>query len=120
MRVRNILALGATALAAAAAGSGAGSHIDSGSDPPALATIKSCGRVTDTDYSFRVIAHGARRPSCRMARRMARRTVGSQIDRPLRVLGWSCSADYYYEGPWSFLCIRQRTFGQVSIDRFRR
>ena len=90
-----------------------------GSGPPAAATITSCGRVADTNYSFKVIAHGARAPSCRTARRGARRAVGSQIDRPVRVPGWSCTADYFYEGPWSFLCIRRRTHGQVSVEDFR-
>ena len=110
MNMRRALIAGATALAVAAAGSGS----------PAEATITSCGRIKGTHYSFRVIAHGENAPSCRTARRVARRAVGSQIDRPLRVRGWSCTADYYYEGPWSFLCIRRRTYGQVSIDHFRR
>ena len=109
MDMRRALIAGATALAVATAGSGS----------PAEATITSCGRTKGTHYSFRVIAHGENAPSCRTARRVARRAVGSQIDRPLRVPGWSCAADYYYEGPWSFLCIRRRTYGQVSIDHFR-
>ena len=109
MDMRRALIAGATALAVATAGSGS----------PAEATITSCGRIKGTHYSFRVIAHGENAPSCRTARRVARRAVGSQIDRPLRVPGWSCTADYYYEGPWSFLCIRRRTYGQVSIDHFR-
>jgi hypothetical protein len=50
---------------------------------------------------------------------VARRSVGAEIDRPLRVRGWSCTADYYYDGPWSFLCISRRTHGQVSIEHFR-
>ena len=110
MNMRRALIAGATALAVAAAGS----------DSPAEATTTSCGRIKGTHYSFRVMAHGENAPSCRTAQRVARRAVGSQIDRPLRVRGWSCTADYYYEGPWSFLCIRRRTYGQVSIDRFRR
>jgi hypothetical protein len=110
MDMRRALIAGATALAVAAAGSAS----------PAVATITSCGRVTGTQYSFRVITHGETASSCRTARRVARRTVGSQIDRPLRVWGWSCIADYYDGGPWSFLCIRRRTYGQVSIDHFRR
>jgi hypothetical protein len=117
MSLKRLLVIGATAIAAAAAGSRPDS--DPGSSPPAVATIKSCGRVADTHYSFRVIAHGDRAPSCRTAERVARRAVGAQIDRPLPVSGWRCSADYYYEGPWSFLCIRRRTYGQVSVDRFR-
>jgi hypothetical protein len=87
---------------------------------PAEATITSCGRSSDTHYSFRVIAHGESAPSCRTARRVARRAVGNHVDRPLRVPGWSCTADYYFEGPWSFLCIRKHTYGQVSVDYFRR
>ena len=117
MGLKLLLALGASALAAAVASTSPESH--SGSSPPAAATIATCGRVTDTHYSFRVIAHGERAPSCRTARRVARRAVGRQIDHPLPVPGWSCTADYYYEGPWSFLCIRARTYGQVSVDRFR-
>ena len=89
-------------------------------DSPAEATITTCGRVADRHYSFRVVAHGERAPSCRSARRVARRAVGNQIERPLPVLKWACTADYYYEDPWSFLCIRRGTFGQVSIDRFHR
>ena len=112
MGMRGALIAGAVALALAAAGSAA--------PAPAEATIASCGRVSDTHYSFRVIRHGKEAPSCRTARGVARRAVGGQIDRPLPVRGWSCSADYYYEGPWSFLCIHRRTHGQVSIDRFRR
>jgi hypothetical protein len=108
--MRRLLVVGAAAVAVATAGSGS----------PAVATITSCDRVTDTHYSFRVIAHGDRAPSCQTARRVARQSVGSDVDRPLRVRGWSCTADYYYDGPWSFLCIRRRTHGQVSIDRFRR
>ena len=117
MSVKFLVALAATAIAAAAAGTSPESH--PGSSPPATASIMSCGRVADTHYSFRVIAHGERAPSCRTARRVARRAVGRQIDHPLPVPGWSCTADYYYEGPWSFLCIRARTYGQVSVDRFR-
>jgi hypothetical protein len=117
MTGKRLLVLGAAAIAATAAGLGPPS--DTGPRPPALASIATCGRVSDTHYSFRVIAHGDHAPSCRTARRMARRTVGSQVDRPLYVRGWRCTADYYYEGPWSFLCIRGRTQGQVSIDRFR-
>ena len=109
MDMRRALIAGAAALAVAAAGSGS----------PAEATITSCGRVSDTHFSFRVITHGEKASSCRTARRVARRAVGSQIDRPLRVRGWPCTADYHYEGPWSFLCIRTRTYGQVSIDNFR-
>jgi hypothetical protein len=116
MSVKRLLVLGATAIAAAAAGSGPDS--DPGSSPPAVATIKGCGRVIDTHYSFRVMAHGERAPACRTARRVARRAVGRQIDHPLAVRGWSCTADYYYEGPWSFLCIRRHTYGQVSVDHF--
>ncbi len=112
MGMRGALIAGAVALALVAAGGLA--------PAPAEATITSCGRVRDTHYSFRVIGHGEDAPSCRTARRVARRVVGGQIDRPLAVRGWSCSADYYYEGPWSFLCIRRRTYGQVSIDHFRR
>lgn len=106
--MRRVLVVGAAALAVAAAGSGA----------PAVAAVTGCGRVSDTHYSFRVIAHGEQAPSCRTARRLARGAVGSRIDRPLHVPRWSCTADYYYDGPWSFLCIRERTYGQVSIDRF--
>jgi hypothetical protein len=51
---------------------------------------------------------------------VARQSVGGDIDRPRRVSGWSCTADYYYDGPWSFLCVRRRSHGHVSIDRFRR
>ena len=89
-------------------------------DSPATATITTCGRVADSHYSFRVVAHGERAPSCPRARRVARRAVGNMIERPLAVPRWSCTADYYYEGPWSFLCIRRGTYGQVSIDRFHR
>jgi hypothetical protein len=110
MEMRRILVMGATAAAFAWACSGA----------PAEATITSCGRVSDTHYSFRVVAHGQSAPSCRRARHVARRAVGDQIGRPLRLPGWSCTADYYYDGPWSILCIRRRTHGQVSIDHFRR
>ncbi len=108
--MRRLLMVSATTLAFTAAGSAS----------PAVATITRCGTVRDTHYSFRVIAHGERAPSCRRAQRVARRAVGRQVERPLRVPSWSCTADYYYEGPWSFLCIRRRTYGQVSIDRFRR
>ena len=110
MGMRPLLAVGAAALAVAAAGSGS----------PAVATITSCGRIADEHYSFRVVAHGDRAPSCRTARRVARQSVGRDIDSPLGAPGWSCTADYYYDGPWSFLCIRRRTHGQISIDRFRR
>ena len=109
MGMRRALIVGATALVVAAAGSGSAAE----------ATITSCGRTKGTHYSFRVIAHGENAPSCRTARRVARRAVGGQIDRPLRVPGWSCTADYYFDGPWSFLCIRRRTYGQVSIDHVR-
>jgi hypothetical protein len=120
MGVRQLLALGATAIAVAAAGTGPDSHPGpSTRGAAARATIVGCGRVMDTHYSFRVISHGARAPSCRTARRVARRAVGRQIEHPVAVPGWSCTADYYYDGPWSFLCIRRRTFGQVSVDSFR-
>jgi hypothetical protein len=119
MGLRRLLVVGAAAAAAAAAASGPASDPGSDSSPPAKARITGCGRVADTHYSFRVIAHGDRAPSCRRARRVARRAVGSQIDHPLRVPGWSCMADWFYDGGWSFLCIRRRTYGQVSVDRFR-
>ena len=46
---------------------------------------------------------------------------GRSPDRPAAPRdGLFLHADYYYEGPSSFLCIRQRTYGQVSIDPFRR
>jgi hypothetical protein len=105
-----LLSLGAALLTAGAPASGSSSG----------ATIASCGRVHDTHYSFSVTAHGAHAPPCRKARRVARRAVGHEIDGPHGVPGWSCSADYYYDGPWSFLCIRRRTYGQVSIDHFKR
>jgi hypothetical protein len=88
--------------------------------PTADARITNCGRVSDTHYSFRVTAHGTKAPSCRTARRVARRAVAGRLDRPRPVPGWSCTADHYYDGPWAFLCIRRRTHGQVSIDHFRR
>jgi hypothetical protein len=119
MSMKRLLVLGAAVIAAAAAASGPDHGLDRGSSPPAVARITSCGRVADAHYSFRVIAHGDRAPSCRSARRVARRAVGSQIDHPLEVPGWSCMADYFYDGPWSILCIRRRTYGQVSVDRFR-
>ena len=56
-------------------------------------------------------------------REMARRGGGSIINVTSRLASigvpWSCTADYYYDGPWSFLCIRRGTYGQVSVDRFR-
>jgi hypothetical protein len=118
--VRQLLVLGATAIAVAAAGASLDSHPGHATRvASARATIVGCGRVIDTHYSFRVISHGARAPSCRTARRVARRAVGRQIDYPLAVPRWPCTADYYYDGPWSFLCIRRRTYGQVSVDNFR-
>ena len=113
------LLLGAAAVAAAAAAASGPEPEDELRPPAAAATIKACGRVIDTHYSFRVIAHGDRAPSCRTARHVGSRAVGTQIDHPRPVPGWSCTADYFYDGPWSFLCIRGRTHGQVSIDRFR-
>jgi hypothetical protein len=120
MRMKRLLVLGAAVIAAAAAASAPDHASNRGSSPPTVASIKTCGRVADTHYSFRVIAHGNRAPSCGRARQMARRAVGGQIDHPLPVLGWSCMADYFYDGPWSFLCIRKGSHGQVSIDRFLR
>jgi hypothetical protein len=120
MGVRLLLALAATAIVVAAAGKGPDSNPGpSARSAAARATIVGCGRVMDTHYSFRVISHGTRAPSCRTARRVARRVVGRQIDRPVALPRWSCTADYYYDGPWSFLCIRRRTYGQVSVDNFR-
>lgn len=116
--MKRLLVVAAAVAAAAAAASGPDPE-DESRPPAAAATIKACGRVIDAHYSFRVIAHGDRAPSCRTARQVARRAVGRQVDHPLPVPGWSCTADYFYDGPWSFLCIRRRTYGQVSIDRFR-
>jgi hypothetical protein len=119
MSMKRLLLLGAAVIAAAAAASRPDHASDPGSSPPAVGRIATCGRVADMHYSFRVIAHGNRAPSCRSASQVARRAVGSQIDHPLAVPGWYCMADYLYDGPWSMLCIRRRTYGQVSVDRFR-
>lgn len=120
MGARQVQALGAVAIAAAAVAAGPDSHPGPASrGATARVTIVGCGRVMDTHYSFRVISHGTRAPSCRTARRVARRAVGKQIDHPVAVHGWPCAADYYFDGPWSFLCISQRTYGQVSIDSLR-
>jgi hypothetical protein len=120
MGVKRFLVLGAAAIAAAAAVSGPEPNPSPASrSATAGVTIVGCGRVTDTHYSFRVISHGARASSCRTARRVARRAVGRQIEYPVAMPGWPCTADYYYDGPWSFLCINQRTYGHVSVDNFR-
>jgi uncharacterized protein (DUF3084 family) len=120
MGVRKLVAVGATAIAVAGAGTGLDSHPSPATRvATARVTIIGCGRVIDTHYSFRVTSHGRRAASCRTARRVARRAVGRQIDYPLAVPRWPCTADYYFDGPWSFLCIRRRTYGQVSVDNFR-
>ena len=120
MGVRQLVALGAAAIAVAGVGTGLDSHPRPATHAAtAGVTIVGCGRVIDTHYSFRVTSHGAHAPSCRTARRVARRAVGRQIDYPLAVPGWPCTADYYFDGPWSFLCIRRRTYGQLSVDNFR-
>ena len=123
MNMRRALIAGATALAVATAGSGS----------PAEATTTNCGRTKGTHYSFRVIAHGENAPSCRTARRVAHRAVGSQIDRPLRVAGWSCTADYWgyafsprcgisvYRGEgWPVTPGRQRKIAPASGSSARR